>query len=72
LLVTAIGADVDWTAEGDALADRYLQLGPASGSLADGESTSVTVTLNRSTPRGVTELVVLFEPGGHPVTITVG
>ena len=72
LLVTATGGDVDWTAAGDGLADRYLLLGAASGSLADGESTSVTVTLDRSTPRGVTQLVVVFGPGGHRVTITVG
>ena len=72
LRVTATGGDVDWTAAGDGLAARYLQLGAASGSLADGESTSVTVTLNRSTPRGVTQLVVVFGPGEHRVTITVG
>ena len=72
LLVTAIGGDVDWTAAGLGLAGRYLLLGADSGSLADGESTSVTVTLDRATPPRLTQLVVMFGPGEHQVTITVG
>ena len=72
LLATATGGDVDWTASGVGLAARYLLLGADSGSLADGESTSVTVTLDRSTPPRVTTLVVVFGPGEHRVTITVG
>jgi RNA polymerase sigma factor (sigma-70 family) len=72
LRVTATGGDVDWTAAKVGLADRYLQLSAASGALADCVSTSVTVTLDRSSPPGVTQLVVVFAPGGHRVTITVG
>lgn len=72
VILTAVGGDVDlWTSTKDANG-QYLEVTPASGSLADGETVLVTLRVSADTPRAVTQLVVTFNPGAQVLTITVG
>ena len=67
VLLTAGGGAVSWTAA----PDPYVALSATSGTLADGDSVPVTVTLSPSTPRGTTLQEVVFGPGSVTLTIAV-
>ena len=69
--LTAVGGPVEWSATRSGAAARLVSLSAASGSLAPGSSTSVTVTVSSATGRAVTELVVIVGPGDHRLVIAV-
>jgi RNA polymerase sigma factor (sigma-70 family) len=69
--LSAIGGPVDWTSTRDRAATAWLGMSATSGALAAGESTSVTLTVSRRTPDEVSQLVVIFNPGGTQVTVTI-
>lgn len=64
-VIRAVGGRVDWTASSST---GLAGVSPASGRLADGAATTVTVTVGRATPE---TFVVLVGPGGHQVNVTV-
>jgi RNA polymerase sigma factor (sigma-70 family) len=69
--VSAINGPVDWTTTRDAAATQHVTVSPASGSLEEGDSASVTLRVSPITEPRVTQMVVTFNPGGIQVTITV-
>jgi len=65
--LTASGGTVDWSLTSD---PALILWSATSGTLADGESVSVTFRVARATASG-TSHVATFSPGGHTVTVTV-
>lgn len=69
--LSAINGPVEWTSTRDRPATAWLAMSATSGALAAGESTSVTLTVSRRTPNTVSQLTVIFDPGGNQVTVTI-
>jgi RNA polymerase sigma factor (sigma-70 family) len=69
--LTASGGPVHWTSSRGTDATSYLQMSATSGTLADGETQVVTITLRSSTPNTVTSMTIRFGPGAHTVTVNV-
>jgi len=65
--LTASGGTVDWSVTSD---PALIMWSATSGTLADGESVSVTFRVARATAPG-TSHVATFSPGDHTVTVTV-
>ena len=64
IFLTADGGPVDWTAT----APDAVSLSDYGGHLDAGQSTTVVLTLGRTSPA---QFTVVFQPGGHTVSVTV-
>lgn len=69
--VIAVNGPVEWTSTRDRAASAWLGMSATSGSLKEGDSASVQLTVSCNTPRSVGQLVVTFNPGSTAVTVTI-
>lgn len=69
--LTAEGGPVSWSADPDVASEPHVDLSVLEGTLAEGDTSSVGITVAERVPDRVTQLNVVFEPGAQRVAIAV-
>jgi hypothetical protein len=69
ITLTAVGGPVSWSVSEPASLLGELIVSPSSGTLAAGQSTTVSISVSGLASLDTTLTV---NPGGHPVTVVLG